>query len=133
MCSSDLLAKVPGVKLAMPFIEGQALASGPAGALGALVRGVDRKDLDGIPLIARNIKQGSLDDFEAGKGVLIGTRLAANLGVGLGDNVTIVTPRGNVTPLGVTPRVKSYPVVAIYSVGMTQYDSAFVFMPFPEA
>ena len=79
---ADRLAKVPGVKLAMPFIEGQALASGPAGALGALVRGVDRKDLDGIPLIARNIKQGSLDDFEAGKGVLIGTRLAANLGVG---------------------------------------------------
>lgn len=130
---ADRLAKVPGVKLAMPFIEGQALSSGPAGALGTLVRGVERKDVDKIRLIANGIKQGSLDEFEAGKGVLIGTRLAQNLGIGLGDNITIVTPRGNVTPLGVTPRVKSYPVVALYSVGMTQYDSSFVFMPFEEA
>ena len=130
---ADRLAKVDGVKLAMPFIEGQALSSGPAGALGTLVRGVERKDLDRIGLIAKGIKQGSLDEFETGKGVLIGTRLAQNLGIGLGDNITIVTPRGNVTPLGVTPRVKSYPVVALYSVGMTQYDSNFVFMPFEEA
>jgi len=130
---ADRLAKVNGVKLAMPFIEGQALSSGPAGALGTLVRGVERKDIDGISLISSNIKQGSLDDFELGKGVLIGTRLAQNLGIGLGDSITIVTPRGNVTPLGVTPRVKAFPVVAIYSVGMTQYDSSFVFMPFAEA
>jgi lipoprotein-releasing system permease protein len=130
---ADRLAKVPGVKSAMPFVEGQALASGPGAALGALVRGLARSDLDKLTLVSKNIKQGSLDDFEAGKGIAIGTRLAQNLGVGLGDPVTIVSPRGNVTPMGVTPRVKAYPVAAIFSVGMSEYDSGFVFMPFAEA
>ncbi|WP_228259693.1 lipoprotein-releasing ABC transporter permease subunit [Siculibacillus lacustris] len=127
---TDRLAKVPGVKFAMPFIEGQALASGPGGALGALVRGVERRDLDKITLVSTNIKQGSLDDFEQGKGVAIGSRLAQNLGIGLGDPITIVSPRGNVTPMGVTPRVKAFPVVAIFTVGMSEYDAGFVFMPF---
>ncbi len=127
------LSAVPGVKIAFPFIEGQALASGPAGAVGALVRGIERRDLDKMELVSKNIKLGNLDDFEAGKGVAIGTRLAQNLGVGIGDPVTIVTPRGNVTPMGVTPRVKAYPVVAIFSVGQSEFDASFVFMPFPEA
>ncbi len=127
------LSKVKGVKLAMPFIEGQALASGPAGANGALVRGVEKADLDRMTLVSSNIKLGSLDDYAAGKGVAIGSRLAQNLGVGIGDPVTIVSPRGNVTPMGVTPRVKAYPVTAIFSIGMSEYDASFVFMPFVEA
>ena len=130
---ADRLAGVKGVKISMPFIEGQALASGPAGALGALVRGVERTDLDKITLVSTNVKLGSLDDYAAGKGVAIGSRLAQNLGVAIGDPVTIVSPRGNVTPMGVTPRVKAFPVVAIFSVGMSEYDASFVFMPFSEA
>lgn len=130
---AERLAKVKGVKFAMPFIEGQALASGPAGALGALVRGIERDDLEKIKLVSTNVKLGTLDDFAAGKGVAIGSRLAQNLGVGLGDPVTIVTPRGNVTPMGVTPRVKAFPVVAIFTVGMSEYDASFVFMPFADA
>ncbi len=127
---AERLSKVKGVKFAMPFIEGQALASGPAGALGALVRGIEKKDLDKIELVSGNVKLGTLDDFAAGKGVAIGSRLAQNLGVGLGDPVTIVSPRGNVTPMGVTPRVKAFPVTAIFTIGMSEYDSSFVFMPF---
>ncbi len=127
------LAEVKGVKFAMPFVEGQALASGPAGASGALVRGLERADLDKISLVSKNVKLGSLDDYATGKGVAIGSRLAQNLGVGIGDPVTIVSPRGNVTPMGVTPRVKAFPVVAIFTVGMSEYDASFVFMPFSEA
>ncbi|WP_333821564.1 lipoprotein-releasing ABC transporter permease subunit [Pinisolibacter sp.] len=130
---AERLGKVKGVKFAMPFIEGQALASGPAGASGALVRGLERADLDKISLVSSNVKLGSLDDYATGKGVAIGSRLAQNLGVGVGDPVTIVSPRGNVTPMGVTPRVKAFPVVAIFSVGMSEYDASFVFMPFTEA
>lgn len=130
---ADRLAKVKGVTIAMPFIEGQALASGPAGALGALVRGVEKTDLDKIKLVSSNVKLGSLDDFANGKGVAIGSRLAQNLGVGIGDPVTIVSPRGNVTPMGVTPRVKAFPVTAIFTVGMSEYDASFVYMPFAEA
>ncbi|MDK9697269.1 MAG: lipoprotein-releasing ABC transporter permease subunit [Siculibacillus sp.] len=130
---AERLAKVKGVKFAMPFIEGQALASGPAGASGALVRGLERADLDKIELVSSNVKLGNLDDFAAGRGVAIGSRLAQSLGVGIGDPVTIVSPRGNVTPMGVTPRVKAFPVTAIFTVGMSEYDASFVFMPFTEA
>ena len=130
---AERLGKVKGVRHAMPFIEGQALASGPAGASGALVRGLEKVDLDKIALVSANVKLGSLDDYAAGKGVAIGSRLAQNLGVGIGDPVTIVSPRGNVTPMGVTPRVKAFPVTAIFSVGMSEYDASFVFMPFQEA
>ena len=130
---SKRLSEVKGVKFAFPFIEGQALGSGPSGAVGVLVRGVERRDLDKIELVSKNVKLGSLDDFEAGKGLAIGTRLAQNLGLGIGDPITIVSPRGNVTPMGVTPRVKAYPVVAIFSVGQSEFDASFVFMPFPEA
>ena len=66
-------------------------------------------------------------------GVAIGTRLATQLGLSIGDKLTLVTPRGSVTPLGVTPRIKAYPVVAIFEIGMSEYDSTFVIMPFAEA
>jgi lipoprotein-releasing system permease protein len=130
---AERITFVKGVTAAIPFVEGQALASGPGGALGALVRGIRKPDLDRIELVSGNIKQGSLDEFDQGKGVAIGSRLAQNLGLRLGDPMTIVTPRGNVTPIGVTPRVKAFPVVAIFQVGMSQYDGAFVFMPFEQA
>ena len=130
---ADRIAMVKGVKFAIPFVEGQALASGQGGALGVLVRGIAKDDLDKITLVSKGVKQGTLDGFDQGHGVAIGSRLAQNLGIALGDPVTIAAPRGNVTPFGVTPRFKSFPVTAIFSVGMSEYDNAFVFMPFGEA
>ena len=50
-----------------------------------------------------------------------------------GDNLTLVAPRGAVTPMGTTPRIKSYKIAAIFEIGMSEYDAAFVFMPLPEA
>ena len=122
-----------GVTLAMPFVEGQVLTSGPGGAFGTLVRGVRAADLERMPLIAGNLRQGGLDSFDGGGGVAIGSRLAANLGVGLGDRSTLISPKGNVTALGTTPRVKGYPVTAIFEIGMSEYDATFVFMPLVEA
>ncbi|MXN67026.1 lipoprotein-releasing ABC transporter permease subunit [Stappia sp. GBMRC 2046] len=122
-----------GVRFAMPFVEGQALVSGPVGALGGLVRGVREVDLRRVPLVTKTIRAGAFDDFDTSGGVAIGTRMAQQLGVAVGDRVTIVSPRGNITPLGTTPRVKGYPVVAIFEIGMSEYDSTFVFMPFEEA
>ncbi|SON54931.1 Lipoprotein-releasing system transmembrane protein LolE [Hartmannibacter diazotrophicus] len=127
------IAEVKGVHLAMPFVEGQVLASGPAGAFGTLVRGVRAEDLQKIPLISGTIRQGTLEGFDSGQGIAIGVRLAQNLGVSVGDKVTLVSPKGNVTALGTTPRVKAYTVAAIYEIGMSEYDSTFVFMPIEEA
>jgi len=133
----DVVAKrletVPDVISAIPFVEGQALVSGPAGNLGGLVRGLHEADMRRIPLVANEKLRGTLDDFDSGRGIAIGSRMAQQLGVTLGDNVTIISPRGNVTPMGVTPRVKAYPVAAIFEIGMSEYDATFVFMPIGEA
>jgi lipoprotein-releasing system permease protein len=127
------LERVPDVVAAIPFIEGQALVSGPAGNLGALVRGVHESDLRRIPLIADNIQLGTLDGFAEGEGVAIGSNMAQQLGITVGDNITVISPRGSVTPMGVTPRLKAYPVTAIFKIGMSEYDATFLFMPLEEA
>lgn len=124
---------VPNVILAVPFVEGQVLASGPNAAHGALVRGVREVDLDRIVSVARNITAGNLDNFDEAGGIAIGARLALGLGLSLGDHVTLVSPRGNVTPMGVTPRIKAYPITAIFEIGMSEYDNVFIFMPLAEA
>jgi lipoprotein-releasing system permease protein len=129
------LAVVPGVKAAMPIIEGQALASGPStGSSGVLVRGVRGPDLIGMQKISGSVENsGGLLDFDNSGGVAIGTGLASSLGVNVGDKITLISPRGAITPLGTSPRIKSYPVVAIFQIGMSEYDSTYVFMPLGEA
>jgi lipoprotein-releasing system permease protein len=127
------IARVPGVVAAIPLIEGQALANGVDTSSGVLVRAVRDEDLPRVPGVNKNVKLGTLDDFSNSGGVALGSRLASSLGLTLGDSVTILSPRGSVTPLGVTPRVKAYPIVAIFEMGMSEYDSTFVFMPFEEA
>jgi lipoprotein-releasing system permease protein len=127
------ISGVPGVVSAIPLVEGQALATGPNTSTGTLVRGLRQADLPKVPAIFNNIRLGTLEGFDTSEGVAVGTRLASDLGLSIGDNLTLVQPRGSVTPLGVTPRVKAYPVVAIFEIGMSEYDSSFVFMPFEEA
>jgi lipoprotein-releasing system permease protein len=127
------VAMVSGVSLAAPVVEGQALASSPFNANGVLVRGIRGADLARLGSIASNIKQGTLDGFDEAQGVVIGRRLAEQLSLQAGDMVTLVSPRGAVTPMGTTPRIKPYRVAAVFEIGMSEYDAAFVFMPLPEA
>ena len=128
------IAAVPGVKLAMPLVEGQIFATGQVGpGTGALVKGVRGDDLGKMELVARNIRQGSIVGFDGSEGVAIGTRMAENLGLSLGDQITLFSPDGDVTPMGTTPRVKAYPIVAIFEIGMSEYDASIIFMPLPEA
>jgi lipoprotein-releasing system permease protein len=130
---AERLSGVRGIRLAVPLVEGQALASSPFHAGGVLVRGVREADLKRLPAISPNIRHGSLDGFESSQGIVIGKRLADQLSVRVGDQVTLVSPRGSVTPMGTTPRIKPYKVAAIFEIGMSEYDSVFVFMPLSEA
>lgn len=125
---------VNGVKFALPVVEGQALAQGDiGGGTGALVRGMRKQDLDKLTTVTKNIKFGTLDNFDKQDGVAIGSGMAEKLGLSVGSDIRIITPDGDVTPFGVNPRVKAYKVAAIFSVGMSEYDSIFVFMPLKEA
>ncbi|MBN8957062.1 MAG: lipoprotein-releasing ABC transporter permease subunit [Rhizobiales bacterium] len=127
------LTGIDGIILAAPIVEGQALASSPFNASGVLVRGIRGSDLAKFPSIAHNIKQGTLEGFDQNQGVVIGKRLADQLSLRAGDNVTLVAPRGAVTAMGTIPRIKTYKVAAVFEIGMSEYDSAFVFMPLAES
>jgi len=144
------LEAVAGVQFVLSLVEGQALVQGDgldattqAAAGGALIRGVQGRDLAKMTSVANNIKSGSLTEFdptineedegEATVGVAIGSELAIRLGLVVGSDIRIISPDGDVTPFGVNPRVKSYPVVAIYEIGMYEYDAAVIFMPLSEA
>jgi lipoprotein-releasing system permease protein len=130
---AERVAGVKGVKLAVPLVEGQALASSPFHAGGVLVRGLREADLKLLPSIAANLRSGTLENFDEGQGVVIGKRLSDQLSVRAGDQLTLVAPRGAVTPMGTTPRIKTYKIAAIFEIGMSEYDSVFVFMPLAEA
>jgi lipoprotein-releasing system permease protein len=130
---AERLSKVVGIRRAVPFVEGQAFASSPYNGSGVLVRGVRGSDLAKIEPVANNIRQGAIQDFDKGGGVAIGKRLAETLSLQVGDTITLITPRGAATPFGTAPRIKGYPVTAIFEIGMSEFDSAFVYMPLAEA
>ena len=126
-------AGVSGVKLAIPMVEGAAGISTQFGQSGVLARGVREKDLLRLPGISGNIKIGSLTGFDKAEGVAIGQRLSETLGVTVGDKVSLLIAKGAQTPFGIAPRIKAYNVVAIFSIGMSEFDNVFVYMPLTEA
>ena len=125
---------VPGVVSATPIVEGQVLMTSEAGgASGGLARGIRPEDLRARGLVADNIQLGRLDRFEGDDAIVIGTRLAQRLRITVGDKVTLVSPQGRTTVFGTVPRVRAYTVVALFQVGMHEYDSTFVFLPMQAA
>jgi lipoprotein-releasing system permease protein len=131
------LRAVPGVVQAEPVVEAQALVQGPNAASGAIVRGIEPADMRATPMIAGNIKAGSLADFghgeEGGDTVLVGQKLAETLGIAPGDPISITSPSGGATAFGTMPVRKTYTVGGVFSVGMSEYDQAFIYMPLTQA
>ncbi|RFC65256.1 lipoprotein-releasing ABC transporter permease subunit [Fulvimarina endophytica] len=131
---ANRIDQVPGVEFSMPLVQGQILAQGMGTAsTGALVKGVPQAALEKLAPVASNVQQGTLENFDSAGGVAIGARLAERLGLRIGDNITLISPDGDVTPLGTTPRVKAYPVEAIFEIGLSEYDAGFIYMPLSEA
>lgn len=121
------------VTSAIPQVEGQVMASANGQAQGVMVNGLRGEDFVHKPLVSEHIVAGSLDAYSAGEGIMIGQRLAQKMGLGIGDTLTLISPEGRATIAGMMPRVKGYPVVAMFDVGMFEYDSGLVFMPMDEA
>jgi len=114
-----------------PTVQGQVFATGTrAGGSGALVKSVRQEDLQARKLIANSIVAGSLKDFVADDDVAVmGAKLAQSIGVGLDGEVTLITPIVQTTMAGPIPRMKTYRVVALFDVGMYQYDNSIIFVP----
>lgn len=127
------LRGVRGVVSASPLVEGQVMATAKGGAGGALVRGIRPEDLKSRTLLSSHIVRGSLDDFEGDDAAVIGIRMAQKFGISVGDRITLISPQGNSTVFGTMPRVRSYKVVALFNIGMYEYDSTYVYLPLSAA
>jgi len=125
----DKLENLDGVVSVNALVEGQVMASANGVAKGAIVRGISAEDLAKRKIVADNIKQGSLEAFQGDNVVIMGGRLARQMGVGVGDDVTLISPKGNVTAFGTVPRMRAFKIVGTFEIGMYEYDSGFVFMP----
>jgi lipoprotein-releasing system permease protein len=136
------LQAVPGVLNVSPIIEGQALATADGRAAGALIRGVSKEGLaylfntlttaadGGSPVRAGDL--AGFDDPDD-PGIVVGERMAANLRSFPGDGITLVSPKGAATPMGIAPRQKGYRVQALFSLGVEDYDNILIYMPIEEA
>ncbi len=103
---------------AAPYVEQQGMFSASGRNQGGMVTGIKPAWEDKVSIIGDHMQRGSLDDLQPGKwNVVLGSALARNLGVGVGDRVTLLVPEASITPAGVFPRLKRFTVSGIFSVG----------------
>jgi len=133
----QILARVrkePSVVGAAPFVELQAMLVNGGNVSGALLRGILPGDEDQVADLRKDMQIGSVDDLKEGRfNIILGDELAAVLGVGVGDKVTVVTPEITATPIGIMPRLKAFNVVGTFAVGMSDYDRGAGFMQLEDA
>ncbi|MGD9762995.1 MAG: lipoprotein-releasing ABC transporter permease subunit [Candidatus Binatia bacterium] len=140
------LRAIPGVAAAVPYVQGQAMLASSGDVAGVLVRGV-RPQADGALDFAHHVRGGRIEDLarrhavrrdETGAsvelpGIILGTQLAAQLGVSIGDPVSVVSSAGTPTIVGLVPKVRRFAVVGLFSAGMIEHDSALAFMSLADA
>jgi lipoprotein-releasing system permease protein len=127
------LRAVPGVTRAAPVVDGQVMASQNGINSGVIVRGLRTADLKSLTIVSKTLSPAALQRFDSGEDVIIGAGMAQRMGIRPGGSITLIAPKGNVTPFGTTPRIKTYTVAGVFRIGMTQYDTSFIFMPLREA
>ena len=123
----------PHVLGAAPYVERQALLQG-ARVSGAVIHGVLPDQEPKVSDLDRKMVKGKLGDLKPGAfGIILGNELAMELGVGVGDKVTVITPEVSATPVGAIPRYKRFDVVGIFSVGFQEYDQGLAVMHMDDA
>jgi lipoprotein-releasing system permease protein len=126
------IAKVPGVTRAAPLVKGKVMVSDGEDTTGAEVYGLLPEDLATIPRVGEGAEAiGELARFP--EGIAIGSGIARELGITVGDRVRLISPSGVKSPMGFSPRINAYEVVYIFSAGRYDIDTTRIYMPFVEA
>jgi lipoprotein-releasing system permease protein len=135
----DRIEKIKGIVAATPFIQTQVMLSSDNGGIsGAILRGIDPETAPGVISIKKDLKLGSLDELSTGKdgvpGIILGKELAKLLRVTYGDPLVMLSPTGGeITPFGMTPKMRRFVVVGIFEAGMYDYDSSFAYVSIASA
>jgi lipoprotein-releasing system permease protein len=127
-------SRFPHVIGEAPYVEGQGMMISGQKVSGVMLRGIVPEQEGQVSSVLTKVTKGSIKDLVAGGfGIILGRELALILGVGVGDKVTLVTPQINVTPAGIMPRLKRFNVVAIFEVGMGDYDRGVAILHIDDA
>jgi len=139
----DILAAlndIEGVEASTPFIYSQIMLRSPSGAIGAVLRGVHPdtagdviKALKGVPLLGPSEKERKENHPDAPAGIVLGRELARSLGVGTGNDVYLISPRGMLAPAGHIPSMKRFRVSGFFESGMYEFDGTFAFIHIRDA
>jgi len=124
----------PEVLSAAPYIYGQGLLTRANTVSGVLIRGVLPEREAGVSTILENLIAGSRNPLSKGDWkIVLGAQLARSLGVGVGDRVTLIAPKGRITPAGLLPRMRRFEVSAIFEMNMYEYDSGIALIHLDDA
>ncbi len=135
------IRKIPDVRAAAPFIHNEVMLTSPFGTTGTVVRGIDPSLEGTVTDVARSIKIGDIKSLQSGfeidgvvyPGIMPGAELARQLAVTVGDTINVVSPTGEIGPLGMIPKFKKFAVVGIFDSGMYEYDSKLAYISIPDA
>jgi lipoprotein-releasing system permease protein len=126
------LRKVPGVIGAAPVVLGKALVRTDRGEAFVTIKGIDAAQEPSVTDVTRQLTEGSLDALTSSgngpDGIAIGVQLARQLGVKVNDSLILVTPEGTLSPMGMMPRMRTLKVVALFSSGLLEFDSAYAIL-----
>jgi lipoprotein-releasing system permease protein len=146
----ERVRQAPHVIAVTPFVYSQVMLSSRTNAMGVVIRGIDPRREQLVTDLAKNIREGGLERLsEEGAraanvnveeevpsrlpGIVIGRELAKNLNTFLGDEITVISPIGTITPAGMMPKYRRFEVVAIFDSGMFEYDTSLAFISLPTA
>jgi lipoprotein-releasing system permease protein len=137
----EKLKRFPGVQAATPFIYNQVMLSSGKNVSGVVLRGIDVKTDRQVTRLSKSIVEGSIDALEPDlsqgadtlPGLMVGKELAKHLNLFLGDKINVISPMGNITPLGMMPRMKPFRVTGIFNTGMFEYDSTLAYVSLDQA
>ena len=119
----------PGIVAAAPYIEEQGMVTHGGRASGILLRGIEPDAERKVADLTPHLLSGRLSDLAAGSyRVILGSDLAQEIGAKVGDRVVVMVPQGDVTPVGVMPRMRAFEVTGIIAVGMYEYDRRIALM-----
>ena len=132
----DRIVTVDNVTGATPYLYAQTLLSGARGGSGVVLRGIDPVTARGVIALPQQMIQGSVDDLVQEEGrrlpnIILGSELAEDLRVSIGDKVRLISPSGPLTPMGIIPKIKTCRVSGIFESGMYEYDSSIAYMHIP--
>lgn len=137
----EQLKSMPGVVAATPFIYNQVMLSSGKNVSGVVLRGIDVASDRLVTRLSQSVVEGTIDELDpkvgtgpaALPGLMIGKELAKHLGVFVGEKINVISPMGNITPMGMMPKMKPFRVTAIFNTGMFEYDSTLAYVSLGQA